>query len=98
MAAALLGCGGDDETGGETTRDLPDLSVPSTETTPEVTTPVEPPSTPVDPATEALPEEAPAPAPAEPPADTPENDAPPPEGSPAERFEEYCNENPGACG
>jgi hypothetical protein len=32
------------------------------------------------------------------PTDTPENDAPPPEGSPAERFEQYCNENPGACG
>jgi hypothetical protein len=51
----------------------------------------------VDPATETLPEEGP---PAEPqtPADTPENDSPPPKDSPAERFEEYCNENPGACG
>ena len=34
----------------------------------------------------------------EPPADTPENDTPPPADSPAERFEEFCNENPGACG
>jgi hypothetical protein len=30
--------------------------------------------------------------------DTPENDTPPPEDSPAERFEDFCNENPGACG
>jgi hypothetical protein len=51
----------------------------------------------VDPATETLPQEGPPPA-EEPPADTPESDAPPPADSPAERFEEYCNENPGACG
>ena len=40
---------------------------------------------------------APAPAP-EPPVDSPENETPPPEDSPAERFEEFCDENPGACG
>jgi outer membrane biosynthesis protein TonB len=39
----------------------------------------------------------PAPEP-EPPADSPENDLPPPPNSPAERFEDFCNENPGACG
>jgi hypothetical protein len=40
-----------------------------------------------------------APAPeAEPPQDSPENDTAPPADSPAERFEEFCNENPGACG
>ena len=99
LAAALAGCGGDDEPSAETTRELPDLSVPTTEAPTEPTTPVEPPAeTTVDPATETLPEEGPAPAPEEPPADTPENDAPPPEGTPAERFEEWCNENPGACG
>jgi hypothetical protein len=48
------------------------------------------------------------PAPAEPPAtggsggttgpqDSPQNDTPPPSGSPAERFEQFCQENPGAC-
>ena len=95
--AALSGCGGDDEPSAETTRDLPELSVPSEATTPTATTPVEPPVTTIDPSTETLPEEGPAPTP-EPPADTPENDAPPPEDTPAERFEEYCNENPGACG
>ena len=61
----------------------------------------------MDPGTETLPPDGdgdssddggiPAPE-AEPPADTPENDTPPPPGSPAERFEEFCEENPGACG
>jgi hypothetical protein len=97
---ALAGCGGDDEPAAETTRELPDLSAPSTSTTPEVTEPAEPPATTttVDPATETLPPEGPETTPAEPPADTPENDAPPPEDTPAERFEEWCNEHPGACG
>ena len=94
--AVLAGCGGDDEPT-ETTRELPDISIPRN-TTPTETEHVEPPSTTVDPATETLPEEGPAPDTGEPPADTPENDAPPPEDTPAERFEEYCNENPGACG
>jgi hypothetical protein len=51
----------------------------------------------VDPATETLPEEGPSTTPTTP-SDTPQNDAPPPQGSPAERFEQYCNDNPGACG
>ena len=28
---------------------------------------------------------------------TQQNDTPPPSGSPAERFEQFCQENPGAC-
>jgi hypothetical protein len=48
----------------------------------------------------------PAPAPAEPapsggaqpPAeDSPQNDTQPPSGSPAQKFEDFCNQNPGAC-
>jgi len=96
LVAALVGCGGDDEPAAETTRELPDIGVPTTETAPPVTE-TAPATTTVDPATETLPEEGPAPT-TEPPEDTPENDAPPPEDTPAERFEEYCNENPGACG
>jgi hypothetical protein len=97
-AALLVGCGGDDEPKAGTTRELPDLAIPTrTETAPPVTQETAPPATTVDPATETLPEEGP-PAESQPPADTPENDAPPPKDSPAERFEEYCNENPGACG
>jgi hypothetical protein len=29
--------------------------------------------------------------------DTQKNDTPPPKGSPAEKFEQFCTENPGAC-
>ena len=97
LVAAIAGCGGDDEPA-ETTRELPELSLPSTEAAPTVEQ-TEPTATTVDPATETLPEEGPTPTTTIPPAeDTPENDAPPPEDTPAERFEEYCNENPGACG
>jgi hypothetical protein len=32
-----------------------------------------------------------------PPADTKTNDTPPPSGSPAQRFENFCAQNPGAC-
>jgi hypothetical protein len=32
-----------------------------------------------------------------PPEDSPQNDTPPPKGSPAERFEQFCQDNPGAC-
>jgi hypothetical protein len=31
------------------------------------------------------------------PDDSPSNDQPPPPGSPAQRYEQYCNANPGAC-
>jgi hypothetical protein len=93
--AAIAGCGGDDEPA-ETTRELPELSLPNTEAAPTVEQ-TEPSSTTVDPATEALPPEGPPPSDTAP-ADTPDSDTAPPEDSPAERFEEYCTENPGACG
>jgi uncharacterized lipoprotein len=98
LVAALAGCGGDDEPE-RTTRELPDLSLPTvTETTPApIDTAPAPTTTTVDPATETLPEEGPSTTP-EQPQDSPENDSPPPGDSPAERFEDYCNENPGACG
>ena len=32
-----------------------------------------------------------------PPSDTEQNDQPPPQGSPADRFEQFCKDNPGAC-
>jgi hypothetical protein len=32
-----------------------------------------------------------------PPSDTEQHDVPPPKGSPAQRFEEFCKQNPGAC-
>jgi hypothetical protein len=39
----------------------------------------------------------PAPDTNDPPRDSPENDTPPEPGSPEERFEQFCAENPGAC-
>jgi hypothetical protein len=93
--AALAGCGGDDEPA-ETTRDLPELSLPSTETNPPVEQ-TDTQATTVDPSTETLPPEGPPPSDTAP-TDTPESDTAPPADSPAERFEEYCDENPGACG
>ena len=32
-----------------------------------------------------------------PPADTPQHDVSPPQGSPADKFEQFCKDNPGAC-
>jgi hypothetical protein len=101
----LSACGRDDEPAADTTPALPDLSVPGSDT-PE-TAPAGPAEPEVEP--EVEPEPAPAetvpppsgggtPAPeAEPPADSPENDTPPPPDSPAERFEQFCDDNPGAC-
>jgi len=37
------------------------------------------------------------PPPPSPPEDSPSNDTPPEPGSPAERFEQFCAQNPGAC-
>jgi hypothetical protein len=111
-AGAASGCGGDDEPAAQPPGTLPDLTVPQTDEAPprepqtETNAPAPPEPEPA-PAPEPEPEPepvppstdggTPAPAP-EPPADTPENDTPPPADSPAERFEEFCNENPGACG
>ena len=39
----------------------------------------------------------PAPDTNDPPRESPENDTPPEPGSPEERFEQFCSENPGAC-
>jgi hypothetical protein len=100
-AGAASGCGGDDEPAASQPT-VPDLTVPQT----DEAEPVEPETETVAPApTAPEPEPAPpstgggTPAPApEPPADSPENDTPPPSDTPAERFEDFCNENPGACG
>jgi hypothetical protein len=93
------GCGGDDEPAADTSDTVPELTVPQTdETEPPPTqtetTPPEPTETTVPPPDDGG---TPAPEP-EPPPDAPENDSPPPPDSPAERFEEFCNDNPGACG
>ena len=106
LALVAAGCGGDDPEG-VTTEDT-QVTVPDdterdrTEPTPIVEEPVEPapqttPPPPPPPAPAPEPEPvAPAPDPSRP--DSPRNDTPPPKDSPAERFEQYCEENPGACG
>jgi hypothetical protein len=102
--AALAGCGGDDDDSEKPTK-LPDLTVPQSDRPETTTSPTE---------TETVPETEPEPTPTTPPStgggnpapettpqqqpDAPENDTAPPADSPAERFEEFCNENPGACG
>jgi hypothetical protein len=105
LALAAAGCGGDDEQA-EAPPDPPELTIPRTtpepaETQATGTTETTAPATPDDPATAPL-------TPGEgdgtgaPPArtapDGPENDTAPPAGSPAERFERECDENPAACG
>ena len=86
-ALALVGgaCGGDDD-GDEIT--IPSISIPEQTTTAPETTPETTPQEP-DGGTQA-------PDPAQP--DSPQNDVPPPPGSPQERFENFCKQNPGACG
>jgi hypothetical protein len=104
LLGVLAGCGGDDEPAAQTPTTIPSLTVPQTdeaepldpgtETLAPAPPEPEPAPEPVPPSTDGG---TPAPAP-EPPADSPENDSPPPADSPAERFEDFCNENPGACG
>ena len=104
-AGPASGCGGDDEPSAQPIT-LPELTVPQTDEAPPPdpetkTTAPAPPEPEPAPAPEPVPPStdggtvAPAP---DPPADSPENDTPPPADSPAERFEDFCNENPGACG
>ena len=90
----VAGCGGDDDDDAATTIPTVPLSVPGGETTSDETdtTADTVPDTGVP---APAPTPTPAPAPVTP--DSPENDTPPPEGSEAEQFENFCEENPGAC-
>ena len=98
FALGAAGCGGDDDDDEATTIPTVPLSVPGDETTFDDTT-----DTDVNTVEEVPPTPAPTPAPTPtpvPPAETPdspENDTPPPAGSEAEQFEDFCAENPGAC-
>jgi hypothetical protein len=106
VALLVPGCGGDDAE--EVTTEDTQVTIPEelerdrTEATPIVEEPVAPvpettpPPPPPEPEPAPPPEPvAPAPDPAKP--DSPRNDTPPPSGSPAESFEQYCKENPRAC-
>ena len=97
FALGLAGCGGDDDDDEATTIPTVPLSVPGdeTSTTDETDTTAD---TVPDTATPApAPAPAPTPTPVAPTPDSPTNDTPPPAGSEAEQFENFCAENPGAC-
>jgi hypothetical protein len=106
-ASILAGCGGDSESSSQdvTTPNLtvpqqangPDSSSTDKTGTTEATTDTAPaPEAPLD---QANPGNGGVPAPDNnrQPEDTPSNDTPPKPGSPADRFEQFCAQNPGAC-
>jgi hypothetical protein len=96
FAVGAAGCGGDDEASQKPPKP-PELTVPRGTRTQQETT-----------GTETTRQTAPSGAPQtegsggapsrSAPQDSPQNDSAPPKGSPAERFERFCDENPGACG
>lgn len=97
LALVAASCGGDDDESDATT--APEISVPSgqVQTVPEETT-----TTNTTPKTTTAPPsggtQAPSQSydPSKP--DSPQNDVPPKPGTPEAAFEQYCRENPGACG
>ena len=96
FALGVAGCGDDEDEGVSTIPTVP-LSVPGESTTLDDDTT----DTTVDTVPDVAPTPTPTPAPTPtPPAvipDSPENDTPPPAGSEAEEFENFCDDNPGAC-
>jgi hypothetical protein len=99
FALGIAGCGGDDDDESATTIPTVPLSVPgegtstlgddtdtTVDTVPDTAAPVPTPT----PAPTPTPSPTPTP-------DSPDNDTPPPAGSEAEQFENFCDENPGAC-
>jgi hypothetical protein len=79
---AFAGCG---DGGEDDSGSVPNITIPEgkAKPVPDETTTTAPPS-------------GGTPDPAKP--DSPENDVPPEPGTPEEKFEQYCEENPGACG
>ena len=101
---AVAACGDDEPASEARTETGPTVTERST-TTPQpdpqrtVTTPAAPPDTPTKTTPAAEPQGGGAVAPTPPaPGETEGRDDAPPAGSPAERFEKYCDEHPGACG
>lgn len=92
---ALAGCGGDDEKASETDT-TPQITVPSDDTTAPATTETTPPQTQTTPPPQTTPDSGGSTTPAKP--DSPENDTKPAPNTPEQRFEEFCDANPGACG
>ena len=98
LVPALAACGGDDEP--KKRAKPPELTVPETdpERAPDTATQTAPAPQPTTPATPPG-DDGGATAPdQQAPQDSPQNDTPPPPGSEAERYEKFCDQNPGACG
>jgi hypothetical protein len=107
LVLALAACGGDDENVADTPA-RPELTVPGGGKAP--TLDEKPRTTKTGTSTTTAPAPSggtPAPTPqqqqqqpqgqANQPQDSPQNDTPPPKGSPAQKFEQFCEDNPGAC-
>ena len=103
LSGLVASCGGDDEKAPETVPTVTtETETTPTETTPTATTPPPAATTPA-PTTPAPPPDTdsggtPAPRTTTQPQDGPYNDVPPEPGSPAERFERACEQNPQTCG
>jgi hypothetical protein len=99
FALGLAGCGGDDDDDEATTIPTVPLSVPGGDDTTfeETDTTVDTVPDTATPAPTPVPAPTPTPVAPEQTPDSPTNDTPPPAGSEAEQFENFCAENPGAC-
>jgi hypothetical protein len=100
FALGVAGCGGDDDDESATTIPTVPLSVPGDETSTlgdDSDTTVDTVPDTATPAPTPTPAPAPTPTPTPVTPDSPDNNTPPPAGSEAEQFEDFCTENPGAC-
>ena len=95
LAVAAAGCGGDNESAVDPASKPPELTIPETNPQPAPETDTTPTNETTPPSTSGG---TTSPSETTPQTDTPQNDTPPPAGSPAEKFESFCNDNPGACG
>ena len=86
LSVAIAACGDDDED--DEGVSIPSISVPETTATAPATTAPETTTAPDTGGTGTTQQ----------PKDTAKNDVPPPAGSPQEQFEQFCEQNPGACG
>jgi len=95
VLALATGCGGDDEPASDT-ETTPRITVPDEETTTAPPTETTPPRTQTTPPPQTTPDSGGTTTP--PPPDSPENDQKPTPGTPEQRFEDFCDDNPGSCG
>ena len=98
LAVAVAGCGGDDESSADPPPTAPELTIPETDRAGAPAEHDRDDASRGDDTSGDGRRRTRLPRRPRTPEDTPQNDTPPPADSPAERFEEFCNDNPGACG